>query len=185
MLLMTRRPSNTTFGIEEKLLSIKTIWLTFFAASLPEATLTAQSASFMARMSLTPSPVMATVLPADLMDFTRIAFCSGVTRPNTVYLFATEETSVSLSPSSEMYFSASGTPTLRATSDTVTGLSPEMILTATSFSLNQRMVCAASSRMLSAMEMIARGFSPAGSLSPVSLPPECAMRSTRSPIDAY
>ena len=184
-MLMTLRPSNTTFGILEKLLSISTMWLTFFAASLPEATLTAQSASFMARISFTPSPVIATVLPSDFIVLTKIAFCSGVTRPNTVYLLATEATSLSFSPSSEIYLSALETPTRRATSATVTGLSPEIIFMATSFSLNQRIVCAASSRMLSAIETMASGLSPEGSRSPASFPPECAIISTRSPIDAY
>ena len=185
MLLMTLLPSNTTLGMEAKLLSINTIWLTFLAASLPEATLTAQSASFMARISLTPSPVMATVLPNDLIALIRMAFCSGDTRPNTVYLLATDTTSLSFSPSSEIYWSASVTPTRRATSDTVTGLSPEMILTATSFSLNQRMVSAASSRILSDREMRASGFISAGSFSSRIGSGEKATRSTRSPEEAY
>ena len=119
------------------------------------------------------------------MDLTRMAFCSGVTRPNTVYLLAMETTSFSLRPSSEMYLSAFNTPTRRATSETVTGLSPEMTFTATSFSLNQRIVCAASSRILSEMEMIASGLNPAGSLSPLICPEERATTSTRSPIAAY
>ena len=135
ILFITRLPSKTTRGIDEKLLSKSTIWLTFLAASLPEATLTAQSASFMARISLTPSPVMATVFPSALMALTRIAFCSGVTRPNTVYLLATEITSFSFNPSKEIYFSALETPTLFATSETVTGLSPEITLMATSLAL--------------------------------------------------
>ena len=54
-------------------------------ASLPEATEIAQSASFIAKISFTPSPVIATVLPACLIERIKSAFCSGVTRPNTVY----------------------------------------------------------------------------------------------------
>ena len=54
------------------------------AASLPEAIATEQSASFMARMSLTPSPVIATVWPAFCMACTSFCFCAGVTRPKTV-----------------------------------------------------------------------------------------------------
>ena len=54
------------------------------AASLPEAIATEQSASFMARMSLTPSPVIATVWPAFCIACTSFCFCAGVTRPKTV-----------------------------------------------------------------------------------------------------
>ena len=60
-MLMTLLPSKTTLGMDAKLLSVRTMWLTFFAASLPDMTVTAQSASLRARMSFTPSPVMATV----------------------------------------------------------------------------------------------------------------------------
>ena len=84
-LLITRLPSFTILGIEPKLLSCKTRLETFLAASLPDATETAQSASFIARISFTPSPVIATVLPAFLIERISIAFCSGVTRPKTVY----------------------------------------------------------------------------------------------------
>ena len=83
MLFITRLPSATTLGIELKSLFISTRWLTFLAASLPEATEMAQSASFRARISFTPSPVIATVLPADFIERTNIAFCSGETRPAT------------------------------------------------------------------------------------------------------
>ena len=95
-----------------------------------------------------------------------MAFCSGVTRPNTVYLLATFSTSLSFSPSSEINLSALSMPARRATSATVTGLSPEITLTATSFSRNHFMVSTASSRMLSAIEIIATGFRTEGSLSP-------------------
>ena len=185
MLFITRLPSATIFGIELKLLSIKTRWLTFLAASLPEATDIAQSASFRASMSFTPSPVIATVFPSDFIARTSIAFCSGVTLPNTVYLFATFSTSLSFSPSSEMNFSAPSIPARRATSETVTGLSPEITFTATSFSLNHFMVEMASSRMLSAMEIIATGLIIAGSLSPTMGAEECASTKTRMPICAY
>ena len=60
MLLMVRLPSATTSGIAAKSLSTRTSWDTFRAASLPEAIATEQSASFSARTSFTPSPVIAT-----------------------------------------------------------------------------------------------------------------------------
>ena len=129
MLLITRLPSATTLGMLPKLLSISTRWLTFLAASLPEATEIAQSASFSAKMSFTPSPVIATVLPSVLIARTKMAFCSGVTLPKTVYLLATFSTSFSFSPSREMNLSAWSMPARLATSETVMGLSPEITLT--------------------------------------------------------
>ena len=61
MLLMTRRPSATTEGMEEKSEFMRTRSEIWAATSLPEAMATLQSASFRASTSLTPSPVMATV----------------------------------------------------------------------------------------------------------------------------
>ena len=185
MLLITRLPSATIFGIELKLLSIKTRLETFLAASLPDATEIAQSASFSARISFTPSPVIATVFPCDFIERTKIAFCSGETLPKTVYLLATFSTSASFSPSSEMNLSAFAIPARFATSETVTGLSPEITFTLTSFSLNHLMVSTASSRTLSAIEIIAIGFNTAGSLSPTIGEEECASTITRKPIWAY
>ena len=62
ILFTTRRPSATTSGMREKSESSKTTCEACMAASLPEAIAILQSASFMARMSFTPSPVIATVL---------------------------------------------------------------------------------------------------------------------------
>ena len=84
MLFMTRRPSTTTSGMDVKLLSMSTRCATLRAASAPEAMDTAQSAWRMARMSFTPSPVMATVWPLLFRLLMMMLFCSGVTRPNTV-----------------------------------------------------------------------------------------------------
>ena len=95
-LLMLRLPSATTFGIDAKLLSSKTRLETFFAASLPEAMATEQSASFRARTSFTPSPVIATVCFFFLSDLTSNSFWSGVTLPNIVYLSAASMTSSSV-----------------------------------------------------------------------------------------
>ena len=50
------------------------------AASEPSPMAIEQSASFMARMSLTPSPVMATVFPCFLRAMMRCFFSVGVTR---------------------------------------------------------------------------------------------------------
>ncbi len=98
---------------------------------------------------------MATVLPSVFILLTKIAFCSGVTLPKTVYFDAIELTSSSLSPSKEIYLSAFVTPTRLATSATVMGLSPEIIFIATSFSLNHFIVSIASGRILSAIDIIA------------------------------
>ena len=80
---MERRPSATTAGMEAKSLSTSTISATLRAASDPAAIATEQSASFSARTSFTPSPVMATVWPRALSATTRSRFCWGVTRPKT------------------------------------------------------------------------------------------------------
>ena len=82
-LLMERRPSATTAGMEAKSLSTSTISATLRAASEPAAMATEQSASLSARTSLTPSPVMATVCPRRFKATTSSRFCWGVTRPNT------------------------------------------------------------------------------------------------------
>ena len=50
------------------------------AASEPSPIAIEQSASFMARISLTPSPVIATVLPCFLRARTRDFFWAGLTR---------------------------------------------------------------------------------------------------------
>ena len=63
MLLMTRRPSATMPGMAEKSDSSSTRLAIWLAAWAPEAMPMEQSACFMARRSLTPSPVMATVWP--------------------------------------------------------------------------------------------------------------------------
>ena len=51
---------------------------------VPLAIATEQSASRRARISFTPSPVMATVCLSAFIAVTRMRFCSGVTLPNTV-----------------------------------------------------------------------------------------------------
>ena len=84
MLLMTRRPSATTFGKAAKSLFSSTSWATWQALSAPEAMAMPQSASFRARTSLTPSPVMATVWPALCRARTILRFWLGTTRPKTV-----------------------------------------------------------------------------------------------------
>ena len=62
-LLMERRPSATTFGIEAKSSSSSTRFATDLAASDPLPMATEQSAVCSASTSFTPSPVMATVCP--------------------------------------------------------------------------------------------------------------------------
>ena len=98
ILLTTRLPSNTTDGILAKSESKRTICAALDAASLPDAIAILQSASFNASTSLTPSPVMATTLPAFLSAKRSFFFCSGDTLPNTVY------TGAAFSSSSSVFF---------------------------------------------------------------------------------
>ena len=74
MLFIVLRPSATTLGIDAKFESSRTNCETFLLASLPLAIAILQSASFNARTSLTPSPVIATVLPASFSAKTRAFF---------------------------------------------------------------------------------------------------------------
>ena len=132
MLLITRRPSATTLGMAEKSELRSTSWAAWQAASEPEAMAMPQSASFRASTSLTPSPVMATVWPCFWRARTSLRFWLGVTRPNTVYSRTARSKSASLwRVAASTYFSAPEISACRATSATVTGLSPEMTLTAT------------------------------------------------------
>ena len=132
MLLMTRRPSATTDGMEAKFESSSTMCDTWHATSLPEAMAMEQSASLSASTSLTPSPVMATVWPSALSACTRLRFCAGVTRPKTVYLPAASRMASSVvSVRASTKRSAFSMPARLATSDTVRALSPEMTFTAT------------------------------------------------------
>lgn len=129
---MTRRPSATTLGMAEKSELRSTSWAAWQAASEPEAMAMPQSASLRASTSLTPSPVMATVWPCRWRARTSLRFWLGVTRPKTVY----SRTARAMSSSerrvaASTYFSAPSMPAWRATSETVTGLSPEMTFTAT------------------------------------------------------
>jgi len=181
ILLITRRPWATTLGIEAKLLSIKTRWLTFRAASEPAAIAIEQSASRSAKISFTPSPVIATVRPAFLNSLTNISFCSGLTRPKTVYSFATLRTSIGAIPSSETYLSAPSIPARRATSETVIGLSPEITRISTPFCLNQSIVAGASERIWSWSVKIATAFASFGIKSFLSCPLLRAKTKTRYP----
>ena len=63
MLLTTRRPSSRMWGRAVKSESSSTTWAACRAAWLPWAMAMEQSAFRMARMSFTPSPVMATRWP--------------------------------------------------------------------------------------------------------------------------
>ena len=85
ILFTTRRPSATTLGICAKSESISTTLAACETASLPEAIAIPQSARFIARISLTPSPVIATVCPISCIALTSFCFCRGVTLPKTVY----------------------------------------------------------------------------------------------------
>ena len=64
MLPRIRRPSATTAGMEDHLLSMSTIWATARVAGEPDPIAMPRSACLSARTSLTPSPVIATVWPS-------------------------------------------------------------------------------------------------------------------------
>ena len=84
ILFTTLLPSYTRSGICAKSESKSTTCAACAVASLPDAIATLQSASFIANISLTPSPVIATVCPLFCNAFTSSCFCFGVTRPKTV-----------------------------------------------------------------------------------------------------
>ena len=71
-------------GTAAKSLFKSTILADLLAASEPSPIAMEQSASFMAKISLTPSPVMATVLPCFLKALMRLFFWVGVTRAKMV-----------------------------------------------------------------------------------------------------
>ena len=96
---------------------------------------------------MTPSPVMATLWPDSCKAVTSASFCSGETRAKTVYSLAIFLTSSTSIPSKEMALSASMTPQMEAILETVLAASPEMIFTATPFSLKYLMVPSADLRM--------------------------------------
>ena len=127
MLLISRLPSATTLGMAAKSDFSSTNWDTWLAAWEPEAMAMPQSASFRASTSLTPSPVMATVWPSFFRARISRFLLSGVTRPKTMYSRAARAKSASVfKVVVSMYRSAPSMPARRATSETVTGLSPEM-----------------------------------------------------------
>ncbi len=96
MLLTTCLPSSTTFGMCTKSESSRTTCATCAVASLPDAIATLQSASFIAKISLTPSPVIATVCPFFCKADTKACFCFGVTRPKTVFVSSASSTCASV-----------------------------------------------------------------------------------------
>ena len=150
-MFITCLPSLTTAGREENFESIKTSLDIFLATSLPSAIAIEQSASFNARVSLTPSPVIATTWPFDLRVFISVYFCSGETLPKTVNFSANCSTSFRLLFSRDIYLSKFSTPTLWAIFETVKGSSPDIILIWTLFSLNQFIVSIASVLMWSSI----------------------------------
>ena len=87
ILFIERRPSRTTFGIDEKSEFNSTNCETFLAASLPFAITTLQSASFSAKTSFTPSPVIATVCPCSFSAQIISFFCIGETLPKIEQFF--------------------------------------------------------------------------------------------------
>lgn len=79
-LLIDWRPSSIMLGTAEKSESRRTSLALRRAASEPSPIAMEQSASFMAKISLTPSPVIATVRPCLFRAEMSCFFCEGVTR---------------------------------------------------------------------------------------------------------
>ncbi len=79
-LLIDWRPSAMTLGTPAKSLFKRTSFAARRAASEPSPMAIEQSASFMARISFTPSPVIATVFPCFFRALTRDFFWAGLTR---------------------------------------------------------------------------------------------------------
>ncbi len=79
-LLMDWRPSSIILGTASKPESKRTNLAARRAASEPSPIASETSASFMAKISFTPSPVMATVFPCFLRAMMRSFFSAGVTR---------------------------------------------------------------------------------------------------------
>ena len=132
ILLIFLLPSETIFFIWAKSESIKTTFEASLAASLPVPIAIEQSASFIAKISLTPSPVIATFKLSDFKLLIICFFCSGLTLPKTVYFLTTSSISESkIIVFISIYFSAFLIPAAIATLDTVIGLSPEITLTST------------------------------------------------------
>ena len=84
-LLMDWRPSSIIEGTASKSEFKRTSLLARRAASLPSPMARETSASFIAKISLTPSPVIATVLPCFLKALMRSFFSAGVTRVKMLY----------------------------------------------------------------------------------------------------
>ena len=153
MLLITLLPSATTEVKTLKLESNKTNWEIFFAASEPLAIAIEQSALFKARMSLTPSPVIATHLPASFKAITSASFWSGETLPKIVNFLANFLTCSIVLPSRFTYKLWFLIPAFLAISATVTGSSPEITLISTLLSANHFKIWGASSLMWSSNKM--------------------------------
>lgn len=84
-LLIDWRPSSIIEGTESKSEFRRTSFEARRAASLPSPIASETSASFMAKISLTPSPVMATVFPCFLKALMSSFFWSGLTRVKMLY----------------------------------------------------------------------------------------------------
>ena len=160
---------------------MSTMWAACFAASEPDAIAMPQSASLIASTSFTPSPTMATVMPAACHALMKACFCSGLTRPKTLYFMTACLKAVGSSGSlvASTYFSAPAMPAFLATLETVSGLSPDRTLIATPDFAKYANVSFASSLITSDMMMAAIGVT--APLSPVSgsMPLDLPRSSTR------
>ena len=128
-------------------------------------------------MSLTPSPVIATVWPLSFKALTKICFCFGETLPKTIYSSHDFFNSSSLKSEVSTYFSLLGIPASVAISLTVLGLSPEITLIFTPCSLKYSNVSLAFS-LISFLKIIkAKGVTLLFLFSP--------NKTTRQPLSAY
>ena len=93
MFFIALRPSRTASFMDEKFEFINIRCEISLAAELPDAIDTEQSASFKAKMSFIPSPIIATLLPLDFKAVMISLFFSGVTLANIEYLLTDLTTS--------------------------------------------------------------------------------------------
>ena len=133
ILPITDLPSLTMVGRVLKLLSVSIMRDILRATSFAEPKEMEQSLSRSAFTSFTPSPIIPTVLPFLCRQRTISRFWSGDTLPKTTPSSAFSSSSSLESPRQFTHLSALNTPVLAAMLDTVSGLSPEIIFTSTSF----------------------------------------------------
>ena len=187
-----RCPSRMASGTIEKSSRTRTRSATPRVAGLPLCIATPTSAVRTGRMSLTPSPVMATYRPRRFSAVTSRAFRCGSTRPKIVVRTATSasaSSSRSTRSRPEVASVSAAIPSWRPIAATVLGSSPDTIFTSIPRARSPSTVARASGRSSSTNVRNASGSSGPGSdaASPSDSrwsPEPRATTRTRWPVDA-